>query len=207
MVDRPSSRNKPFVERRASSHAQADDAAVALRKVKGALDRPLGLERKDGQLRVVFVERRRTLPADQPPTLARIRTDLNCRLADLADTPAERLMRHLAFVGTELARRGWSGVETLPASVLGKAVVQAEMLLGESPSEPLTVFIERLRLIKAAAEVREERMSADRRELDDAMLVVSEATQEEFEASQRSWADSLAADLAASTSDASRNSV
>ena len=127
--------------------------------------------------------------------LAKIRADLRCRLADLADTPAERLMRHLAFVGTELARRGWAGVETLPASVLGRAVVQAEMLAGESPSEPLTVFVDRLRLLKVASEVREERMSADRRELDDATLVVSEATQEEFEASQRSWADSLAADL------------
>jgi hypothetical protein len=204
MADRPSSRKKSFVERRASSRPHGDDAAGALRKVKGALDRPLGIERKDGQLRVVFVERRRTLPADQPPMLARIRDDLNCRLADLADTPAERLMRHLAFVGTELARRGWPGVETLPASVLGRAVVQAEMLSSESPSEPLAIFIERLRLLKAAAEVREERMSADRRELDDATLVVSEATQEEFEASQRSWADSLAADLAASPSDASR---
>lgn len=195
MAERPSSRKKAFVERRSSSRGQADDAAVALRKVRGALDRPLGLERKDGQLRVVFVERRRTLPADQPPMLAKIRADLRCRLADLADTPAERLMRHLAFVGTELARRGWSGVETLPASVLGRAVVQAEMLSSESPSEPLTVFVERLRLLKVAAEVREERMSADRRELDDATLVVSEATQEEFEASQRSWADSLAAEL------------
>lgn len=196
MASRFPSRDKPFVERRATSHAHPDDAGDALRRVKGALDRPLGLERKDGQLRVVFVERRRTLPADQPPMLARIRTDLRCRLADLADTPAERLMRHLAFVGTELARRGWSGVETLPASVLGRAVVQAEMLCGESPSEPLTVFLERLRLLKVAAEVREERMAADRRELDDATLVVSEATQEEFEASQRSWADSIAAGLA-----------
>ncbi len=68
-------------------------------------------------------------------------------------------------------------------------------LAGESPSEPLTVFVDRLRLLKVASEVREERMSADRRELDDATLVVSEATQEEFEASQRSWADSLAAEL------------
>jgi hypothetical protein len=204
MADRPSSRKKPFVERRASSRGQADDAAVALRRVRGALDRPLGLERKDGQLRVVFVERRRTLPADQPPMLAKIRADLRCRLADLADTPAERLMRHLAFVGTELARRGWSGVETLPASVLGKAVVQAEMLSSESPSEPLTVFVERLRLLKVAAEVREERMSDDRRQLDDATLVVSEATQEEFEASQRSWADSLAAGLGPSHGNGSK---
>lgn len=195
MADRPSSRKKPFAERRITARAHSDDAALALRRVKGALDRPLGIERKDGQLRVVFVERRRTLLADQPPMLAKIRADLRCRLADLADTPAERLMRHLAFVGTELARRGWAGVETLPASVLGRAVVQAEMLSGESPSEPLTVFVDRLRLLKVASEVREERMSADRRELDDATLVVSEATQEEFEASQRSWADSLAADL------------
>lgn len=197
MADRPtSSRKKPFVERRVTQ-GPSDDAAVTLRRVKGALDRPLGLERKDGQLRVVFVERRHTLPADQPPMLSRIRNDLRCRLADLADTPAERLMRHLAFVGAEFARRGWSGVETLPASVLGRAVMQAEMLCSESPSEPLTLFVERVRLLKVAAEVREERMAADRRELDDATAIVSEATQEDFEASQRSWSDSLAADLAA----------
>jgi hypothetical protein len=201
MSDRPSSRKasrrQPFVDRRVASRAAApDDAADTLRKVKGALGRPLGIERKDGHVRVVLVERRRTPPADQPPMLARICRDLRGRLVDLADSPAERLMRHVAFVGTELARKGWSGVEALPASVLAKALVQAEMLASEEPSEPLSIFIDRLRLLKAGAEVREERMTTDRRELDDATLVVSEATHEEFEASQRIWADSLAADLA-----------
>lgn len=191
------SRKQPPIDRRLAASPAGNatgDAPGTLRKVKGALGRPLGLERKGGQLRVVLVERRRTAPADQAPMLARIRAELRERLEDLADTPAEHLMRHLGFVGAELERRGWSGVEALPGSVLGKALVQAEMLASGNPSELLTIFVERLRLLKVAAEVREERASR-LAGLDDASLVVSESTHEDFEASLRSWADSLAADM------------
>lgn len=199
MPNRPPSskglRKKPLIDRRLAESAAAnapDDASGTLRRVKGVLGRPLGFERKDGQLRVVLVERRRTAPADQAPMLARIRAELRERLEDLADTPAEHLMRHLGFVGAELERKGWSGVEALPGSVLCKALVQAEMLASSDSSDLLTIFVERLRLLKVAAEVREERASR-LAGLDDTSLVVSESTHEEFEASQRSWADSLAA--------------
>lgn len=185
-----SSRKQP-VERRSNSAAAGDDSSAALRKVKGALQRPLGLARKDGQLRLVLVERRRTPPADQPPVLARIVADLRERLEDLTDTPAERLMRHLGLVAGELERQGWSRVGALPASVLGRALTQAEMLAGEARSDLLAIFVERLRQLEAAAARREELLSTHQRPFDDATLVVSEATHEEFEASRLSWADSL----------------
>lgn len=186
-----SSSRKQSVERRSSSPAPGDDAGAALRKVKGALQRPLGLARKDGQLRLVLVERRRAPPADQPPVLARILADLRERLEDLIDTPAERLMRHLGLVAGELERKGWSRVAALPASVLGRALTQAEMLASEAPTDLLGIFVERLRELEAAAARREEHLSTHQRTFDDATLVVSEATHEEFEASRLSWADSL----------------
>ena len=186
------SRKQPMIDRRASP--ASGDGASSLRKVKGALGRPLALERREGQLHIVLVERRRTAPADQGPLLAKIRADLRSRLLDLVDTPAARLMRHLGFVSAELDRRGWKGVEALPGSVLGKALVQAEMLASEEPSDLLTIFIDRLRLLKAAAEVREEHTSRPQGQ-EDATIVVSEATHEEFEASQRSWEASVHSDL------------
>ena len=195
MSDRPppnkktSRRRQPLVDRRAPD--TGSDAAGSLRKVKGALGRPMRLERRNGQLHIVLVERRRTAPADQAPLLAKIRADLRARLADLVDTPAARLMRHLGLVSAELDRKGWPGVQALPGSVLDKALVQSEMLASEEPSDLLEIFIDRLRLLKVAAEVREERQSGSLKDLDDAALVVSEATQEEFDASQRSWESSL----------------
>lgn len=184
---------KQTVERRSSNAVAGDDSSAALRKVKGALQRPLGLARKDGQLRLVLVERRRTPPADQPPVLARIVADLRERLEDLIDTPAERLMRHLGLVAGELERKGWGRVAALPASVLGRALTQAEMLASEAPGDLLATFVERLRQLEAAAARREELQSTHQRPFDDATLVVSEATHEEFEASRLSWADSLSA--------------
>lgn len=180
---------QPLFDRRAPD--TGNDTAGSLRKVKGALGRPMRLERRNGQLHIVFVERRRTPLADQAPMLAKVRADLGARLADLVDTPAARLMRHLGLVSAELDRKGWPGVQSLPGSVLDKALEQAEMLASEEPSDLLAIFIERLRLLKVAAEVREERQSGSLKDLNDAALVVSEATQEEFEASQRSWESSL----------------
>jgi hypothetical protein len=188
MADSSQSRRssrKPPVDRRARQ-ATAGDANDSLRKVRGALGRPLAIERRDGQLQIVLVDRRRTAPADQAPLLADIRADLRIRLEDLADTPAARLMRHLGAVSSELERRGWAGVEAMPGSVLGRALVQAEMLASTEASDLLTILIDRLRLLKAAAEVREERQ-AHSLTLRDGSLLVSEATHEEFEASQLSW--------------------
>lgn len=189
---RKTSRKQPLIDRRATT---TPGDSGSLRKVKGALGRPLGLERREGQLHIVLVERRSTAPADQAPLLAKIRAELRTRLADLIDTPAARLMRHLGFVAVELDRKGWAGVEALPASVVGRAIVQAEMLASEDSSNLLAIFIDRLRLLKAAAEVREER-ALRLQSLDDATLVVSEATHEEFEESQRSWEASVHAELA-----------
>ncbi|HRI18538.1 MAG TPA: hypothetical protein PL196_08460 [Burkholderiaceae bacterium] len=193
--DRKRPRKSALMERRSPLPQGSDDPAGTLRKVKDALKRPIGLERRGGQLRVVLVERRHTAPADQPPVLARILVDIRERLEDLIDTPAERLMRHIGLVAGELERHGWSRVGALPASVLGRALTQADMLSSEAPSEHLNIFIERLRQLEAAAAQREERMSTRQRQLDDTKLVVEEATFEEFEASQRIWEDSLTAAL------------
>ena len=99
-----------------------------------------------------------------------------------------QVMRHLVYVHDELGRKGWPGVGALPAHVLAKALVQAEMLAGKRPSPTLSMLVDRLRLLQVEAELRAQRESdsADLRVGES--LEVSEATHEEFEEMQRSWA-------------------
>ena len=60
MAKPPTSRKKPpappVEDRRAPESARGLD--VSLRKLKGALGRPMALERRDGALHVVLVDRR-----------------------------------------------------------------------------------------------------------------------------------------------------
>lgn len=183
--DRPGSK-RPAVERRAAAGGQ-QDAAPALRKLKGALGRPLALERKDGQLRVVLVERRRTPQAEEAPLDARLGLALRAHLARNTGH-GRHATEQLEIVSAHFEDKGWLGVAALSAGVLGRAIVQAEALAREESSDLLARFIDRLRQVKAVVEAREERRSTVRRQAPEpGSIVVSEATQEEFEALQRSW--------------------
>lgn len=177
---------EPFVERRVNS-----DTAGSLTRLKGALARPLALERRGLQVHVVLVERRKAPRSTEPPTLEQVRAELRARLVAQEHEHTAQLMRHLVFVHDELGRKGWDGVGTLPSRVLNKARVQAEMLASEEPSPALDLVIERLRPLQVAAGLREERRALIKQSDSGDRVEVSEATHEEFEEMERSWVDTV----------------
>ena len=70
-------------------------------------------------------------------------------------------------------------------------LLQAEMLHGREKSPLLAQMAERLRMLKAAAEVREERQDRRTREPIAKDVEVSETTHEDFAETERSWNGSL----------------
>jgi hypothetical protein len=187
--DRPGAK-RPAVDRRAPK-GTPQDPAPAMRKLKDALGRPLALERKDGQLRVVLVERRRMPQAEEAPLDARLGLALRAHLARNTGH-GRHAAEQLEIVSAQFEDKGWLGVASLTAAVLGRAIVQAEALAREESSDLLTRFIDRLRQVKTVVEAREDRRTTARRDTPEpGSIVVSEATQEEFEALQRSWAGTV----------------
>lgn len=143
-------------DRRAPASARGLD--VTLRKLRGALGRPLALQSRQGRLHVVLVDRRRA-PRDAPLSLEQIRADLRTRLIVQQHELAVQVLRPLVQVHEELGNGGWDAAGKLPAAVLGKALQQALMLQREDPSAALGTVIERLRIFKAAAEVEADRLA------------------------------------------------
>ena len=179
-------RKMPVKDRRAAPGAKG-----SLRQLKGLLGRPLGLEWRGGQLHVVLIDRRRASPADQPPSLSQLRAELRARLLAHEHDHTAQVMRHLVFVHDVLGRKGWPGAGALPGQVLGKALVQAEMLASEEPSPSLAMIVERLRLLQVAANLREERETRPKDFEIGERLEVSESTYEEFQEMERSWVGTL----------------
>lgn len=165
----------------------AKGANAPLRKIKNVLARPLGIERRDGQLHVVLVERRRARPADEKLSLAQLCDELSARLLAHGPDYAAKAMRHLVHVHDTLGRKGWPGVAALPGATLSEALAQAEMLASDEPSSALEFIIEGLRPLQTAADLRDQ--SDDRRQdFRLGMTVeVSDSTHAEFDTLQRSW--------------------
>lgn len=210
---RKTPRGKLAIDRRAA--ADATGPLVALRRLKGLMSRPLGLQRRDGQLRLVLVDRRRTDRPDRPPTLEDLRAELGDRIMAHEATHAAHVMRHLVQVHEALGGGGWRGVEALPAEVLHKALAQAELLASAETSPAILQVVERLRLTKVAADLREERqaqarlkaeLSAQREAAtpaaahraqalhlppDSSGPEVSETTAEDYEDTNRRWVDTV----------------
>jgi hypothetical protein len=178
----------PVKDRRAAPAAKG--AAGLLRRLKGVLARPLKLQRHDGRLRLVLVERRQARPVDGLPSLSAARDELRALLMLHGNEHATGVMRHLVLVHDELGRRGWPGVEALPVQVLGMALVQAEMLASDESTEALSTIIDRLRIAKVAAELREEQASSPTPQATGAPLEVSEVPRDEFdELARDDWVD------------------
>ncbi|HET7528047.1 MAG TPA: hypothetical protein VFK10_19050, partial [Burkholderiaceae bacterium] len=149
---RKGSRQMPLKDRRAAP----GEAGTSLRKLKGLLGRPIGLEHREGKLRVVLTERRRPRAPDEPPSLSQLCAELRARL--LAHEHAEvQTMRQLIVVHDALDRRGWAGIEGMSAQVLAKAIAQAEALAAEEPSPHMDMLLEGLRPLQKAAWLREQR--------------------------------------------------
>jgi hypothetical protein len=180
--DPKSSSRKPAQERRAPRGRPG-----SVRWLKSLLGRPLGLERRDGQLHIALVERRRPPEVVEADAVQRLCAELRARLLAHGNDHAAVVMRHLVAVHDTLSKRGWSGVEALTSTLLGKALDQAQMLATHEPSRGMVELIERLRVLRAAAQVREERNPTPARGADAAEMEVSETTHEEFENTERSW--------------------
>jgi hypothetical protein len=186
-------RTKPGTDRRDPPVAENKPGSFGW--VKNALGGSRGLERRGRQLHVVLHERRRT-PAADPAALAEVRDELRVRLFDLdGDHHAAHAMRHLILVHDALGRHGWNGVESLPARVIGKALIQAEMLASREPSTLLALVIERLALLKVGAEVREGPPPDPELPHGHGTVEVSETNYDEYELMERSWAGTVPAGL------------
>src|SRR5687767_15464417 len=115
---RKSSSRTPLKDRRVAP----DAAPSSLRQLKGALNRPLGLQRSEGKLRVVLTERRRTRPANEKPSIGLLCAELSARLLAREAEDAAQAMRHLILVHDALERKGWLGIEQMSSQVLAKAI-------------------------------------------------------------------------------------
>lgn len=176
----------------------------------GLLRRPLGFMRSGRGLRFGFVERRRAPP--DALEAAALRTDLRSRMLAYPPDHAATALSHLVQVHDEFTRGGWAAVKALPPSVQGKALFQAQMLMRDGSSPPLKKLVERLRELQpakaqpaatrgAAAAVtmgavttlpappRDEGLPG--RTPPGIDLEISEASHEDFEATERSWFGTL----------------
>jgi len=194
MSKSPPTPRKPGKDRRAAPGAKGTTGA--LRRVKGLLARPLGLERRDGKLHLVLAERRKATPVDQAPSLSQLCAELSARLLAHDPEHTAKMMRHLVLVHDVLERKGWPGVGAMSGRVLAEALAQAELLASEDPSPHLEVIIEQLRPLQVAADQRDERDSRLQDFKVGDNVQVSETNFGEFEDMERSWGGTVPSGLA-----------
>ncbi|MBI5255916.1 MAG: hypothetical protein HY855_05410 [Burkholderiales bacterium] len=180
----------PVKDRRAAPGAHAT-TADHLRRLRGALSRPLRVERHGARLRLVLVERRQPAGAVPAPSVEQVREELLARLLDHALEQDAQMVRHLAYVNDELGRAGWDGVAGLPGPLLGQALIQARMLAADEPSACMALVTERLLQLRVAAELRAERQDRLREDERLTSPEISEVSQQEFEALERGWVDTV----------------
>jgi hypothetical protein len=172
--------------------------ARSLRWVKDVLSRSIQLEQRRRHSPPAS-DKGRSDPADAAAKLlVEQRADLGARL--LVHDPATQLVRNLFVVHDELGTRGWAGVEALPLGVVGRALIEAELLDEQEPSPTLTTIIERLRAIKAAgnaraARARQEALERQWEREEPAIPEVSETNYDEYELMERSWVGTVPAGL------------
>jgi hypothetical protein len=161
----------------------------SMRKFKDMLNRPLGVERRDGKLQVVLTERRRSRPADEKPSIALLCAELSARLLAHEVNEAAQTMRHLILVHDALERKGWIGIEGMSSLVLARAIEQAMVLAGEEPSPHMDMLIEGLRPLNAAATLREQREARVHEMRLGDNVEVSESDYADFEDAEQDWSE------------------
>ena len=175
--------SQPRRERRAQRGAPG-----SLRWLRELLGRSLVLEKRGLSLHLVLKERRRRPGAIRAEAMTQLLLELGLHLVEVESPTARHALRQLATVHDALQRKGWSGVAHLPSSTLAKAVVQAQMISSRDATARMRNFIEHLRRLQVASEVREDRLrDAPQMPSDEGAVEVGEATAEEFEASERQW--------------------
>lgn len=128
----------------------------------------------------------------QGSQLLRQRSELRERL--LVHDPTTQIVRNLYKVHNAL-KNGWSGVEALPVKVVGRALIEAEILAVEEPSDLLASIVEGLKQAREAIERRgaDEALASHRSSAPEPE--VSHADFDEFELIERSWAGTLPGEL------------
>lgn len=183
-------RTKPSQERRALRGTPG-----SVRWLQGLLGRPVGFQRRNGQLHVALIERRRSPETIEADEVAALSAELRTRLLAHDHEQAAAVMRHLVLVHDVLSHRGWTGVASMGSGLLRKAVMQAQLLASQESSAQLVELIDRLRLLQVAAGLREERQAKPgvpaQTNAPDSEVEISETTPEDFEAMQRSWVDTV----------------
>jgi hypothetical protein len=147
----------------------------------------------------VLVERRSG--AGLARSQAHLCDELRTRLLSQEAGETSKLLRYLIVVHDTLTRKGWEGVGALPATVLAKAIRQADMLARDDPSPALTELTERLRVQHAAAVARAQAKRESATPGDGDVNVpnrveVTEGSYKEFEDLERSWTRTMPSDLA-----------
>lgn len=174
--------SKPRQERRAPRGTPG-----TTRWLKGLLARPVALERRDGQLHVTLVERRRPPEVIEQQERAALCEEVRVLLLQRGSEHEVAVMRHLVLALDVLQVRGWDGVGAMASGVLRKSLRQAQLLRTQESTPALDHLIERLRLLHVAAGLREDRkrgvVSPDHSD----HAEVTEASHEEFEAMHRDW--------------------
>lgn len=170
MSDRPTGPRergaKPRAERRAPRGKPG-----SLRWLRSLLGRPVVLVWRNGSLHVALQDRRRPPEVVQAQDRAALCEELRVRLLEHGEQHVA-VLRPLVAVHEALSKEGWERVARLPSALLAKAHLQLLMLLGREPSASLAGLADRLRLVQAAAELREERNRRDGVRDDDQLVVV-----------------------------------
>ena len=146
------------------------------------------LEKRGLSLHVVLKERRRRPGEIRAEAMTRLLFELELHLVEVESPTARGALRHLATVHDALLRKGWAGVAHLPSNTLARAVVQAQMISSRDATSRLRNFIEHLRQLQVAAEVREDRLHhAPPMVNAEGAVEVRDTSAEEFDASVREW--------------------
>jgi len=187
----PRSAQLPGFDRRAAAAQPAKRGS--LRWVRDVLSRSLRLQQGRNPVAAAVSDDGDAVP-DQPLSLLmRQRAELGARL--LVHEPATQVVHHLFIVHDELQAQGWAGVEALPAKVVERALVEAEILHADEPSALLTTIIGKLKELKAAAVARALEEALDREFETLKMPEVSDTNFDEYELMERSWAGTVPAGL------------
>jgi hypothetical protein len=182
----------PRTARYGQTHARKERRAPrgapgSTRWLKGLLARPVALERRDGQLHLTLVERRRPPEVIEQQSRSQLRDDVTARVLNRCATREVAVYRHLLVALDVLVKKGWEGVGAMTSVVLRKALMQARLLKDQEPCSAVDHLIERLQVLHVAAGLREDRARGlPSPDLSD-HAEVSEVSHEEFEARQRAW--------------------
>jgi hypothetical protein len=161
----------------------------SLRWVRDVLSRSLRLQQGRSAPAAASAEEADDPAAPNLSLLMRQRAELGARL--LVHDPATQGVRHLFIVHDELQAQGWMGVDALPAKVLERALVEAEILQGDEPSALLATIIAKLGELKAAATARDLEQALEREYETMKVPEVSDTNFDEYELMERSWAGTV----------------